>query len=65
MANKTERTVSQFISHLDSSVWDSIAIKAVEKMAPHKLKHESVRMFTDFTSMNSKNKETSRPIKRI
>ena len=41
----TEIGVSEFIAALDQNVWDAIAVKNIEKMAPHKLNSEATHMF--------------------
>jgi len=41
------------LGKLDAKVWENIAVKAIQKMAPHKLTTESNKMFNDFTFLNS------------
>lgn len=49
----TERLLSGVFTQLDEEVWNKVAEKAVGKMPKYKLANESLRMFHDFTILNS------------
>ena len=54
MPSETEGTVSSIINHLDSTVWNQVAIHAIEKMPKPRLAKESNSILADFVFMQSK-----------
>ncbi len=59
MRDSTEAAAVGILSRLDEGVWDSIAVKAITRMAPIKMKDESVHIFNDFTRLNAAMKAKS------
>ncbi len=59
MRDTTETATNQIMSSIDEHIWDAIAVKAINRMAPHKMTKESVHMFNDFTRLTSVQKRTS------
>lgn len=59
MRETTENVTTQIISSIDQKLWDAIAVKAIKKMAPHKITKESVHMFNDFTKLTAVEQKTS------
>jgi flagellin-specific chaperone FliS len=60
---RSQQIIPFIIGNIDKKVWQNIAVKAIEKMAPHKLTKEANKMFNDFTVLNSQiNKESGTTI---
>jgi hypothetical protein len=57
--NWSAPVVGAIIELLDARVWEVMAVKALDRMAPHKLKRESNRMFSDFAVLTSEVSEAS------
>lgn len=54
MPSETEGSVSLVINHIDSNIWNQVAIKNIEKMPKPRLAKESNSILTDFVFMHSK-----------